>query len=99
MKLKSPPKARSSRSNRRFKEKEFSLSNAKTFLGRLLDKAKRGEEVVIYRGSERFSLHEIRAIEPIPVRPPGYFELDREDIEFERKFAGKSVRPKKEDFE
>ena len=79
--------------------KEFSLSNAKTFLGRLLDKAKRGEEVVIYRGSERFALYELRPIEPIPLRPPGYFELDEEDIALERKFAKASVRPKKEEFE
>jgi hypothetical protein len=79
--------------------KEFSLSNAKTYLGRLLDKAKRGEEVVIYRGADRFALHEIRPIEPIPMRPLGYFDLDEEDIAFERKFAKKSVRPKNEDFE
>jgi len=84
---------------RRFRQKEFSLSNAKTYLGRLLDKAKRGEEVVIYRGAERFVLQEIRPIELIPMRPPGYFDLDEEDLAFESKFAKKSVRPKKEDFE
>ena len=95
MKRKPPRKARRPAA----KQKEFSLSNAKTFLGRLLDKAKRGEEVIIYRGSQRFGLYEIRAIEPIPMRPPGYFALDEEDIEFERKFAGTSVQPKEEDFE
>jgi hypothetical protein len=99
MKVKSGRKARSPRSHRRFKEKEFSLSNAKTFLGRLLDKAKRGEEVIIMRGSERFTLSEIKPIAPIPMRPPGYFKLDAEDIELERKFSKISVLPKKEDFE
>jgi len=96
MKLKSSLKKTNSG---RFTPREVSLSNAKTFLGRLLDRAKRGEEVVIFRGSERFALHEIRPIEPIPMRPHGYFKFDEEDIEFEKKFEGKSVRPRKEEFE
>jgi hypothetical protein len=88
------PRARNSK---RFAVKGFSLSTAKTFLGHLLDKAKRGEEVVICRGAERFVLREIPPIEPIPIRPPGYFQYDEEDIALDRK--GVSVRPRREEFE
>lgn len=51
----------------------FKLSQAKTFLGRLLAKAEAGEEVYITRGSTRFILQQIPEIDPIPMRPPGYF--------------------------
>lgn len=51
----------------------FSLSNAKTYLGRLMEKASRGEEVYIVRGEHRFILQEIPPIDPIPIRPAGYF--------------------------
>ena len=79
--------------------KEVSLSNAKTYLGRLLDKAKRGEEVIILRGSERFALVEIRPIEPIPVRPPGYFHFDEEDLALDKMFSKANVPPNPKDFE
>jgi hypothetical protein len=98
MKLKSKPKTRR-RTAKTFRGREYSLSNAKTFLGRLLDKAKRGEDVVIYRGSERFGLHEIRAIEPIPIRPPGYFRFDEEDLALDRMFSKANVPPNPKDFE
>ena len=98
MKLKSRRRTRRP-ATKRFKQKEFSLSNAKTFLGRLLDKAKRGEEVVIYRGSERFGLYEIRAIEPIPMRPPGFFHFDEEDLALDKMFSKASVPPNPKDFE
>jgi hypothetical protein len=51
----------------------FSLSNAKTYLGRLMEKASRGETVYIVRGHRRFILQEVYEIEPIPIRPEGYF--------------------------
>jgi hypothetical protein len=91
-------KARRPRSSR-FNQKEFSFSTAKTFLGRLLEKARRGEEVTIVRGSDRISLSEIKPMEPIPMRPPGYFQLDEEDLALERKFSRANVPPRKEDFE
>ena len=50
----------------------FTLSNAKTYLGRLMDKARKGEAVFM-RGQARFILQEVPAIEPIPFRPAGYF--------------------------
>jgi hypothetical protein len=51
----------------------FTLSNAKTYLGRLMEKAGRGEPVYIIKGRQRFVLQEVPEIEPIPVRPPNYF--------------------------
>jgi hypothetical protein len=54
-------------------EETFSLSHAKTYLGRLLEKAGNGELVYIVRGQQRFVLQEVRPIDPIPIRPPGYF--------------------------
>jgi hypothetical protein len=51
----------------------FSLSYAKTYLGRLMGKAGRGETVYIVRGEKRFILQEIPPIDPIPIRPAGYF--------------------------
>jgi hypothetical protein len=34
----------------------FSLSNAKTYLGRLVEKARKGQTVYIVRGEDRFIL-------------------------------------------
>src|SRR5882724_9792021 len=51
----------------------FTLSNAKTYLGRLMEKAGRGETVYIVRGRQRFVLQEVPEIEPIPMRPAGFF--------------------------
>lgn len=33
------------------------------------------------------------AFEPIPVRPPGYFTFDQEDVELDKKFASANVVP------
>jgi hypothetical protein len=51
----------------------FSLSHAKTYLGRLIEKAAKGETVYILRGQQRFLLQELPPIDPIPMRPSGYF--------------------------
>ncbi len=56
-----------------FNAEVYSLSNAKTFLGRLLNNAREGKTVYIIRGQQRFILQEARPIDPIPMRPPGYF--------------------------
>ena len=50
-----------------------SLSKAKTYLGRLIEKAAKGETVYILKGQRRFLLQEVPPIDPIPIRPPGYF--------------------------
>jgi hypothetical protein len=51
----------------------FSLSHAKTYLGRLMEKARQGQTVYIVRGQHRFILQEVPPIDPIPIRPAGYF--------------------------
>ena len=51
----------------------FSLSTAKTYLGRLTDKAMKGEPVYIVRGEHRFVLRHLPPFDPIPLRPAGYF--------------------------
>ncbi len=78
---------RQSRSN------TYSLSTAKSYLGRLVDKARKGEAVYILRGSERFILQAVPDIEPIPMRPAGYFEFDAEDRSLDKRFAKASVIP------
>jgi hypothetical protein len=71
----------------------FSLSNAKTYLGRLLEKAGRGETVCIVRGHRRFILQEVYEIEPIPVRPEGYFAAaySKAEIQEDNELAKASV--------
>jgi hypothetical protein len=76
----------------------FNLSLAKTYLGRLVEKAARGETVYIAKGRRRFVLQEVPEIEPIPLRAPGYFAdcYSTEEIEEENRLAKTSVirRPK-----
>lgn len=71
----------------------YSLSNAKTYLGRLVKKAGRGETVYIVAGRQRFLLQEVPEIEPIPIRPPNYFaNLDsKAEIEEQNRLAKSSV--------
>jgi hypothetical protein len=71
----------------------FTLSLAKTFLGRLIDKAGKGETVYILRGHRRFLLQEVEPIDPIPMRPPGYFEncYTRPELQEANRLAKASV--------
>ena len=71
----------------------FSLSNAKTYLGRLMEKASKGETVYILRGERRFILQEVPPIEPIPIRPAGYFAscYNKEEIREQNRLAKASV--------
>src|SRR4051812_47203808 len=71
----------------------FSLSSAKTYLGRLVEKASRGETIYIVRGHRRFVLQAVPEIEPIPVRPPGYFSnaYSKAEIQEENRLAKASV--------
>jgi len=72
----------------------FSLSNAKTYLGRLMEKAGKGETVYIVRGDRRFILQEVPRIDPIPIRPPGYFadSYTNAEIQEQNQLAKASVR-------
>jgi hypothetical protein len=66
-------RARSRKPKVNLRSQMFTLSSAKTYLGRLLKKAGRGEPVYIVTGQRRFVLQEVPEFEPIPMRPPGYF--------------------------
>src|SRR5580698_10564202 len=76
----------------------FTLSHAKTYLGRLVEKAAKGETVYIAKGRRRFMLQAVPEIEPIPLRPPGYFAhcYTAEEVRDENRLAKSSVirRPK-----
>jgi hypothetical protein len=71
----------------------FSLSNAKTYLGRLLEKAGKGQTVYIVRGQHRFILQEVPPIDPIPIRPAGYFAncYSKEEVREQNRLAKASV--------
>ena len=71
----------------------FTLSNAKTYLGRLMEKAGRGETIYIVKGHQRFVLQPVHEIEPIPMRPAGYFAGAhiKADVKEENRLAKASV--------
>ena len=71
----------------------FTLSKAKTYLGRLMEKAGRGETVYIVTGQRRFVLQEVPEIEPIPIRPPNYFAnaYSKAEIQEDNRLAKTSV--------
>lgn len=71
----------------------YTLSTAKTYLGRLVEKASRGEMVYIVKGHRRFVLQEVPEIEPIPSRPAGYFTdvYTKAEIQEDNRLAKASV--------
>ena len=79
----------------------YSLSRAKTYLGRLLEKVQNGQTIYILRGRSRFILQPVPEIEPIPVRPPGYFArcYSKGDATLENKLAKASIPKAPEDLE
>lgn len=76
-----------------FRGESFSLSVAKTYLGRLVEKAGKGQTVYIMSGERRFILQEIPPIDPIPIRPAGYFanSYSKEDAQELNRLAKASV--------
>lgn len=81
MKIASRPRLTKRKIN--LESRVFTLSKAKTYLGRLMEKARRGEPVYIVRGRHRFVLQEVPEIEPIPLRPPGFFARASSPAEIE----------------
>ncbi|HKW30628.1 MAG TPA: hypothetical protein VJT54_14930 [Verrucomicrobiae bacterium] len=71
----------------------FTLSNAKTYLGRLVEKVSRGETVYIVTGRRRFVLQAVPEIDPIPVRPAGFFAnaYSKAEIQEDNRLAKASV--------
>ena len=91
MKIASHPRLQKRKTN--LQSQLFSLSNAKTYLGRLMEKASRGETIYIVRGHRRFVLQEVPEIEPIPMRPAGFFAnaYSKAEIQEENCLAKASV--------
>jgi len=91
MKVASRPRPRKEKID--LESRMYTLSNAKTYLGRLMEKASRGETVYIVRGHRRFILQEVPEIEPIPIRPPNYFAnaYSQTDIQEDNRLAKASV--------
>ena len=71
----------------------YTLSRAQTYLGRLLEQAQNGQTVYILRGRNRFILQAVPEIEPIPLRPAGYFTgcYSKQDARLENRLARASV--------
>jgi hypothetical protein len=94
---------RTLRRNARFNEvsETYSLSKAKSYLGRLVDKAVQGKPVYIMRGAQRFVLQHVPEIKPIPQRPPGYFSdcYTKEELRRENRLAESSLVEKPGDLE
>jgi hypothetical protein len=91
MKIASRPHFRKLKIN--LQSQMFTLSNAKTYLGRLMEKAGRGETVYIVKGRQRFILQEVPEIEPVPIRPPNYFAnaYSQAEIQEDNRLAKASV--------
>jgi hypothetical protein len=91
MKIASRSRSRKTKVN--LQSQLFTLSNAKTYLGRLMEKVGHGETVYIVKGHRRFVLQEVPEIEPIPVRPPNYFAnaYSRAEIQADNRLAKSSV--------
>ena len=72
----------------------ISISEAKQRLGEIADRAIQGEQIVIIRKSRLLILKELDLPEPIPMRPPGFFEdcYDKTAARESNKFARRSAR-------
>ncbi|MBM3841395.1 MAG: hypothetical protein FJ398_26290 [Verrucomicrobia bacterium] len=91
--MKVVPRSHTQKPKFNWRSQSFTLSKAKSYLGRLTEKAMKGEPVYIIRGQHRFILQHVPEIEPIPMRPPGYFAscYTKEDIEFDNRLSKASV--------
>ena len=59
--------------------KGITVSEAKPRLGSLLDQVTKGKELLIRRKQRLYRIEEVAEIDPIPVRPFGYFKFDNRD--------------------
>ena len=71
-----------------------SISQAKQRLGELADRALQGEHIIIVRKSKLLVLKQLEIPEPVPMRPPGYFDdcYDKVAADQSNKLAALSVR-------
>jgi len=91
--MKVASRSRSRKTKVNLRSQWFTLSNAKTYLGRLVEKAGHGEVVYIVKGHRRFVLQAVPEIEPIPMRPAGFFAdaYSKAEIQEENRLAKASV--------
>jgi hypothetical protein len=84
-------KSRKARVDRR--PASFTLRSAKLNLDRLVARAEKGELVYIVHGRRRFLLQRVVEIDPVPMRPPGYFEscYTAEEVAVDNRLAKASV--------
>ena len=71
-----------------------SISEAKQHLGAIADRALQGEHIVLVRKSKLLVLKQLEMPEPVPMRPPGYFEdcYDKAAAKESNKLAARSTR-------
>ena len=72
----------------------LSISEAKQRLGEIADRAIKGERIVIIRKSRLLVLKELEIPDPVPMRPPGYFDdcYDKDSVKESNQLASRSVR-------
>jgi len=59
--------------------KALTVSQAKSKLGQLLDKAGGGQPVYLRRKAQLFRIEPVAEVEPIPNRPFGFFAVEEGD--------------------
>lgn len=71
-----------------------SISEAKQRLGEIADRALKGEQVVIVRKAKLLVLQPLELPEPVPIRPPGYFDdcYDKTAAHESNKLAARSAQ-------
>lgn len=71
----------------------MSISEAKQRLGDVADRAINGEHIVIVRNSKLLVLKPLELPQPVPMRPPGYFQdcYNRETAKESNRLAARSV--------
>jgi hypothetical protein len=60
--------------------KALTVSQAKPRLGSLLDQATRGKTVYLRRKNRLFRIEPVTEVEPLPLRPTGYFEFAEDEL-------------------
>jgi len=72
----------------------ISISEAKQRLGEIANRAIEGDHIVIVRKSKLLVLKSLEIPEPVPMRPPGYFQdcYDEDAAQESNKLAVRSVR-------
>jgi hypothetical protein len=71
-----------------------SISQAKQHLGEIADRALQGEQIIIVRKSRLLVLKQLEIPDPVPMRPPGYFDdcYDKAAARESNKLSAHSVR-------